>query len=201
MTEGGLTLLGFLVVLGPTLLRGFGVGVPTAQDQVNTPFFFPWAGTFGDGLRAVSVAGSCVVLLSLCLAHVVLLSLGCPLLKICVSPSTRFGFNGLRCLLPDHTLNHGQGKKPETKPLSVHQTRNCTTITTPHTRNQLLNPTAQHRPSTRAGETWTVRSRTAPWARRQLLGTQVPARSPSKMRRAASPCDLPAFCRFSHSKT
>ena len=41
MTEGGLTLLGFLIVLGPTLLRGFGVGVPTAEDQVTTkPLFF-----------------------------------------------------------------------------------------------------------------------------------------------------------------
>ena len=36
MKEGGLTLVGFLVVLGPTLLRGFGVGVPTAEDQVSS---------------------------------------------------------------------------------------------------------------------------------------------------------------------
>ena len=35
MKEGGLTLVGFLVVLGPTLLRAFGVGVPTAEDQVR----------------------------------------------------------------------------------------------------------------------------------------------------------------------
>lgn len=35
MREGGLTAVGFLIVLGPTLLRAFGIGMPSPEDQAK----------------------------------------------------------------------------------------------------------------------------------------------------------------------